>query len=121
MSNKKATPSLLMTVALIIAIIFTLIFCLFIGVYLNIPSNLGQVLTDPCGRYTSDFLFGFSICVLVFIFIAFVFRNQNKLLLAIIMIPSLLLGFYLFSEGIVADDNISSYGYLARDCHIFGN
>jgi hypothetical protein len=109
-----------MTVALIIAVISAWILCLYVGVTLGAPSKLGEVLGHPCRRYTSDFLIGSSICAPIFILIAFMFRRQNKLLLAAIIIPSASLGFYLVTSGMKTYNNISSYGYLARNCNIFG-
>jgi hypothetical protein len=110
-----------MIAGLIVSVIFAWALCLFIGIFLNIPSNLSEALSDPCRKYTLDFLFGSSIGALVFILIAVVFRKHNKFLLSVILVPSSFFGFYLIASTMFgADNNISSYGYLANTCHIFG-
>ena len=119
MVTKKIMPPALTIIALVFSIILSWVLCIFIGLKLNIPSNLNQVLGDPCGRYTLDFLFGSSICLLIFIIVAFVFRYINKILLTTILVPSALLGIYIVGHAMKADDSVSSYGYLARDCRVF--
>jgi len=120
MSTEKQKFNPRMIAALIVAVIFALMLCLIIGIKLCIPSHLGQVLGDPCGRYAKDLLFGSFICAPVFIAIAFAFRKLNKILLTAILAPSALFGIYLIASGMMADNNISAYGYLAKSCYIPG-
>ncbi|MDR2209687.1 MAG: hypothetical protein LBE22_12185 [Azoarcus sp.] len=117
--NGETKPPKLTPMGLIIAIIAALFLCLIIGLNFSEPSDLSpELLSNPCRRYTSDFLAGSSICVLAFIFITFVFRKQNKLLLTATIIPSIFFGFYLITSGMKSDHHISSYGWLAKNCHI---
>jgi hypothetical protein len=114
--DKETKPSL---VALIIAIIGALALCL-ITAYLTMPifpAILSMTEQEICRSYTTNFYVGSTICVLPFILIAYAFR---KLLLAVIVIPSTILGFYMF-VALINDDSISSYGYFAKHCLILGN
>jgi len=113
----KATTALLV-IALIVVLLVVLALCAHIGFYFPHPelrTILSMTEQEICGSYTLDFLAGISLCALMFILVAYVFGRLNKRLLAIIVIPAAILGFYLFIWAI-NDDSISSYGYLARHC-----
>jgi len=98
-----------------IAIIPALVLCMFVGIFLSHPLDFPAALEDACRSYHNDFLVGCAICAPAFLLVTYLFRNQNKLLLAAINIPSAIFGFYLIATAMMGDDSISSYGYLLSD------
>jgi len=100
--------------ALIISILAAWVFCIYLGVSFLVPKGI----SDPCGQYTRDFLYGSFICALMFAFISFIFRSIKKITLVAIILPSFIIGLYFVGSSLKADDSISGYGYLAMDCHV---
>jgi len=104
---------------------FALFFIWFLSMVWSVhnmfPNPLGAALGDPCGEFAKDFWIIYGVLIILHIGVVYLFRYLSKILLSIAIPLSLFINANGVSSGLKADDSISSYGYLARECYIFQN